>query len=206
MPRESTVWVVDDDPDVREGLGRLLEMNELNVESCESGDDLLGRLAPDRPGCVVLDVRMPGLSGLEVQREMTRRRLPQPIIFLTGHADVSMAVGALRANAFHFLEKPVKERELLAAVRGGLAEDARGRRARRRNERARARVESLSPREEQVARHVAEGLTSRQIAEHLGLSVRTVEMHRARLLRRLGAHTSAEAVQILQAGSDRPAE
>lgn len=200
MARNPTVWVVDDDDDVRDALSRLLDLNGFTVEPCRSGHELLEQLSPDRPGCVVLDVRMPGFNGLAVQREMGRRRLPQPVIFVTGHADVPTTVQAFRADALHLLEKPVTEAQLVSAVREALAEDEENRRGRGEREHARALVETLSPREGQVGALVAEGLTSEQIAERLGLSVRTIDMHRSRLLRRLGARTTAEAVRILQTG------
>jgi two-component system response regulator TtrR len=131
---------------------------------------------------------------------MAARQLQQPIVFLTGHADVPMAVTALRAKAFHFLEKPVKDRDLLAAVGQALAHDANERRGRQHAARARALVQSLTPREAEVARLVASGLRTEEIAHRLGLSARTIDMHRARLLQRLGARTSAEAARILQDG------
>jgi FixJ family two-component response regulator len=192
------VWVVDDDADVRDALTLLLGSLRFPVESCASGEELLLRLKPDTRGCVLLDVRMPGLSGLEVQQEMVRRGLGQPVVFLSGHGDIPMVVRVVRAGALDFLEKPVGERALVAAVERALAADRERRRAADKAAKQRALVESLSPREAEVADLLNQGLRNPEIAERLGLSQRTVEMHRARLLRRLGARTTAEAVRILQ--------
>jgi FixJ family two-component response regulator len=191
------VWVVDDDADVRDALTLLLGSFRFAVESCASGEELLRRLQPDNRGCVLLDVRMPGLSGLEVQQEMPRRGLAQPVVFLSGHGDIAMVVRVVRAGALDFLEKPVGERALVAAVERALAADRERRRAADKAAKPRALAESLSPREAEVANLLNEGLRNPEIAERLGLSQRTVEMHRARLLRRLGARTTAEAVRIL---------
>lgn len=193
------VWVVDDDADVRDALALLLGAHEHRVETCASGEELLERLTPASRGCVLLDVRMPGLSGLEVQQELVRRGLAQPVIFLSGHGDIPMVVRVVRAGALDFLEKPVGERALLAAVEKALATERERRRAAARAGKQRALLASLSPREAEVADLLVQGLRNPEIAERLDLSQRTVEMHRARLLRRLGARTTAEAVRILEA-------
>ncbi|HEX5819698.1 MAG TPA: response regulator [Gemmatimonadales bacterium] len=193
------VWVVDDDADVRDALALLLGAHEHRVETCASGEELLERLTPSSRGCVLLDVRMPGLSGLEVQQELVRRGLAQPVIFLSGHGDIPMVVRVVRAGALDFLEKPVGERALLAAVGKALATEREQRRAAAQAGKQRALLASLSPREAEVADLLVQGLRNPEIAERLDLSQRTVEMHRARLLRRLGARTTAEAVRILEA-------
>jgi FixJ family two-component response regulator len=198
----AAVWVVDDDADVRDALTLLLGSHRFPVEPCASGEELLSRLKSDTRGCVLLDVRMPGLSGLEVQQEMVRRGLAQPVVFLSGHGDIPMVVRVVRAGALDFLEKPVGERALVAAVERALAADRERRRAADKAARLRALVESLSPREAEVADLLNQGFRNPEIAERLGLSQRTVEMHRARLLRRLGARTTAEAVRILQYARD----
>ncbi|HSM50961.1 MAG TPA: response regulator [Thermoanaerobaculia bacterium] len=195
---ENTVFVVDDDADVLEGLAVLLATAGHHVVTCGSGAQLLARLAGETAGCILLDLRMPGMNGLEVQRELARRGLGQPVVFLSGHGDIPVAVQAVRAGAIDFLEKPVRERPLLAAVEKALDAD-RERRARERDRREmRDLLASLSPRETQVADLLQAGRRTPEIAATLGLSRRTVEMHRARLLRRLGARTSAEAVRIVQ--------
>lgn len=195
----SEVWVVDDDADVRDALALLLGAHGHRVAACPSGEDLLARLTPASRGCILLDVRMPGLSGLEVQQELERRGLRQPVVFLSGHGDIPMVVRVVRAGAVDFLEKPAGEAALLAAVDRALASDRERRRTEAKVARRRALIASLSPREAEVAALLAEGLRSPEIAERLGLSQRTVEMHRARLLRRLGARTAAEAIRILEA-------
>jgi FixJ family two-component response regulator len=194
--------VVDDDPDVRDGIAMLLRASQHPVDACASGEELLARLTPDARGCVLLDVRMPGLSGIEVQHEMLRRALHQPVVFLSGHGDIPMAVRAVRAGALDFLEKPAGERQLLQAVQGALEAERERRRVAARTRRRRARVAALSPREAEVAGLLARGLRNPEMARRLGLSERTIEMHRARLLRRLGARTTAEAMRIIQDARD----
>lgn len=192
------VWVVDDDRDVRDALGLLLRSHGLQVETCAGGEELLARVGPGTQGCILLDVRMPGLSGLEVQQELVKRGLRQPVVFLSGHGDIPMVVRVVRAGALDFLEKPVGEAPLLAAVQRALASDRERRRAESRNDKVRSLVSSMSPRESEVADLLVEGLRTPEIAERLDLSPRTVEMHRARLLKRLGARTTAEAARIIQ--------
>ena len=194
---EPCVWVVDDDSDVLDSLVLLLRSAGLTVVPCQSGAELMGRLRADMPGCILLDLRMPGMSGLDVQQELARRGCEQPVTFFSGHGDIPLAVHAMQEGALDFLEKPARDERLLAAARRGLAVDGERReRARSRNE-LRAVLDSLSPREGEVAGLVLAGLRSAEIATRLGLSRRTVEMHRGRLLRRLGARNSAEAAAIV---------
>jgi FixJ family two-component response regulator len=193
------IWVVDDDEDVRDGLALLLRASGYGVETCAGGEELLARLPEEAPGCILLDVRMPGMSGLEAQQALARREGAPPIVFLSGHGDVPMVVRAMRGGAHDFLEKPAREADLLAAVEKALAADRARRRAGTRTARIRRLVASLSAREAEVADLLVEGLRTPEMAVRLGLSPRTVEMHRARLLRRLGARTPAEAARIVQA-------
>ena len=195
---EIAVFVVDDDADVLEGLAVLLATAGHHVVSCGSGAELLQRLSPESAGCILLDLRMPGMNGLEVQRELARRGLGLPVVFLSGHGDIPIAVQAVRAGAIDFLEKPVRERPLLAAVEAALQTDRERRALEAERREMRNLLASLSPRESQVADLLLAGRRTSEIAANLGLSSRTVEMHRARLLRRLGARTSAEAVRIVQ--------
>ncbi len=197
---EPTVWVVDDDGDVRGAVGMLLSSAGLSFETCSDGAELLARLSPDTPGCVLLDLRMPRMSGLEVQHELLERGLLQPVVFLSGHGDIPIAMRAVRAGALDFLEKPFRDKQLLEAIERALAEDRQRRAEREALAQARARVASLTPREADVANLLVEGLTSTEIAERLNLSRHTVDMHRLRLRRRLGATTSGDVVRIVLVG------
>ena len=199
-PAEPTVWVVDDDADVRGAVGMLLSSAGVRFESCPGGEELLARLSPDAPGCVLLDLRMPRLSGLEVQRELLARGLLQPVVFLSGHGDIPIAMRAVQAGALDFLEKPFRDGQLLEAIERALAVDRQQRAEGEARAQAQARVASLTPREADVANLIVEGLTSAEIAERLSLSRHTVDMHRLRLRRRLGATTSGDVVRMVLEG------
>lgn len=197
------IWLVDDEPDVLDALALLLRSADYEVVACRGGRELLDRLDEEATGCILLDLRMSDMGGLEVQRELTRRGCRRPVIFLSGHGDIPIAVEAIRAGALDFLEKPVRDRQLFASVDRALDEDRRRQTAAAVRREARELLDSLSPREAQVANLILEGLKTADIAKRLELSPRTVEMHRARLLRRLGARTSAEAVRILEGARSR---
>lgn len=196
------IWVVDDEPDVLDALTMLLRSADYTVVPCRGGGELLDSLDEGATGCIVLDLRMPGMGGFEVQRELARRGCRHPVVFLSGHGDIPIAVHAIRAGALDFLEKPVRDAKLFEVVERALAEDRRRQTAETARREARALLDSLSPREAEVADLMLAGLRTREIAERLELSPRTVEMHRARLLRRLGARTSAEAVRIIGRARD----
>jgi FixJ family two-component response regulator len=193
------IWVVDDEPDVLDALTLLLRSADYAVVPCRGGRELLDRLDEEATGCILLDLRMPGMGGFEVQRELARRGSRLPVVFLSGHGDIPIAVRAIQAGALDFLEKPVRDIQLFAVVERALEEDRRRQAAAASQREALELLDSLSPREAQVADLILEGLRTAAMAERLGLSPRTVEMHRARLLRRLGARTSAEAVTIIEA-------
>jgi two-component system response regulator FixJ len=202
MPKAS-VFIVDDDPAVRAGLGALLEVSGYAAEAFESAEDFLARAAPPSSGCVLVDVRMPGMSGLELQRELKRRAIALPVVVITGHGDIPMAVAALKAGAVDFLEKPFDSDALLAAV-----EQAVNRAAPQGETDAdlAARLEQLTPRERQVMDLVVAGLPNKTIAFRLGIAVRTVEIHRARVMEKIGARNLAHLVRLaLQLGDFRPA-
>lgn len=192
------IWVVDDEPEVVDALTFLLRSADYTVVRCGSGRELLDRLDDEATGCILLDLRMPDMGGFEVQRELARRGCRLPVVFLSGHGDIPIAVQAIRAGALDFLEKPVHDTQLFAAVERALDEDRRRQAAATAQRDARDLLDSLSPREADVADLILEGLRTGEMAERLGISARTVEMHRARLLRRLGARTSAEAVSIIE--------
>ncbi len=194
-----TVHVVDDDPDVLRSTAFLLEAAGYRVETYPSATALLDKLSVLRAGCVVTDVRMPEIDGLEVQAKLAAARPDLSVIVMTGHGDVPMAVRAMRAGATNFIEKPFANEILLAAV-----EDARTRAERRRSEQTAvddiaARMRLLTPREREVMRLIAEGQTSKEIARALGRSPRTVEMHRAMVLGKMQASSTAALVRMVLA-------
>ncbi|WP_316251212.1 response regulator transcription factor [Sphingomonas sp. JC676] len=190
--------IVDDHPAVREALDDLLRSMDIETASFASAGAMLDASIPDRPGCLILDVRMPGGSGLELQRELARRRDGRPIIFLTGHADVEMAVNAMKAGAIDFLLKPFREQDLLDAVAAGIERDV----ARRANATvARQGLELLStltPRERQVLAEVARGRLNKQIAFDLGISEVTVKLHRSQVMRKMRATSLGDLVRTWQ--------
>ncbi len=196
------VWVVDDEPDVLDALTLLLGSADHTVVPCRSGAELLGSLDEDATGCILLDLRMPAMGGLEVQRELARRGCHLPVVFLSGHGDIPIAVQAIRAGALDFLEKPVRDTHLFAAVERALERDRERRAGAGRIAAARELLESVSPREAEVAQLLLAGLRTAEMAERLRLSPRTVEMHRSRLLKRLGARTSAEAASLFREARD----
>ncbi len=191
------VYVVDDEPEFAGAIGMLLETAGHTCRIFTSPRNFLRSIQPADCGCILLDVRMPGMSGLEVQDHLARRNFRQPIVFLTGHGDIPMAVQATRAGALDFLEKPVREKTLLSRVRAALKQDARRFKNAAAQRRGRQRVDELSTRERQVGELLAQGCSSLQMADQLALSVRTVEMHRLRMMRRLGVKNTAQAVRLI---------
>lgn len=196
---EPTVFVVDDEKDVCDSIVLLLRGAGLRARAFTDPAAFLRALRPQAPGCVLLDVRMPRLSGLEVQQRLLRRGARQPVVFVSGHGDIPMALRAVRAGALDFVEKPFRAEALLDLVRRGVEIDARRRREGPAREEASALVAALTRREREVAEAVAEGLSSREIAQRLSLSVRTVEMHRARAMRALGVKGTAEMIGLVLA-------
>jgi two-component system response regulator TtrR len=191
------VYVVDDDEAMRDSLRWLLESTGYRVSAYSTAERFLTAYTPGMAACVVLDVRMPGLSGLELQQEINRRGEPLPIIFITGHGDVPMAVNALKSGAFHFLEKPFKDEQLLAVIEQAalLGTPAGGEAARGRC--AAARLATLTQREREVMDLVVRGLKNKQIAEELTISVKTVEAHRARAMEKMEVGSVAELVRSM---------
>ncbi|KYG03040.1 LuxR family transcriptional regulator [Sorangium cellulosum] len=192
-----TVFVVDDDPSVLRALERLLRSAGYAVEGHASPEAFLERAPSERPGCVVVDLRMPGLGGLELQDELARRGCPLPIVFLTGHGDVSSSVRAMKAGAVDFLTKPCDDTDLLAAVERAIARDAEARAARGEQQALRTRFEALTPREREVCLRVAQGLLNKQIAEELGAAEKTIKVHRGRVMEKLGVESVAELVRLV---------
>lgn len=194
MQTEPTVFVVDDDEAILDALSQLLEATGLSVESYNDGASFLAAYRKDRPGCVLLDVSMPGMDGKEVQRMLKNRGFNIPILFLTGHGDIPMAVEAVQAGALDFLEKPIPGPALLERVRRALEHDRQHREARSTEEYARKAYTSLSPREREVLEQVVIGHPNKKIALNLGISHRTVEVHREHVMRKMGARNIAELI------------
>src|ERR1700733_9392938 len=192
----STILVIDDDVDLRNSVGGLLRTVGLNAKLFASVSDFLKSEPTDGPSCLVLDVRLPGQSGLEFQRELAAAGRELPIIFITGHGDIPMSVQAMKSGAIEFLTKPIRDQELLEAIQFGLTRD----RVRRENEGAladlRKRFATLSPREREIMVHVARGRLSKQIAGDICISEATVKVHRSKAMRKMNAHSLPEFGQM----------
>ena len=198
MTHASVVFVVDDDPSVRSSLKFLLSTVGLQVESFESAETFLQRKPPDAPSCLVLDVRLRGLSGLDFQHELAARNIRIPIVFVTGHGDIPMSVRAMKAGAIEFLTKPYRDQDLLDAVRIALEQD----RTRREQERdltdLQQRFDSLTPREQEVISKVVSGMLNKQIAGELGTAENTVKVHRSRAMEKMHAQSFADLVRMIE--------
>lgn len=190
-----TVFIVDDEEAVRDSIGLLMRSVGLPWRTFADARAFLNECDPDQPGCLVLDVRMPRMSGLDLQQELRRRNWFLPLIFITGHGDVPMAVEAMRAGAVDFLQKPFHDEDLIRRVQSALAIDAQERLRRHGQDECRRRFESLTPREREIARRLAAGDANKVIAIDLGLSERTVELYRARVLEKMSVRGVAQLVQ-----------
>jgi FixJ family two-component response regulator len=191
-----TVFVVDDDEGVRSALALLLKSMGQPAATYASAADFLADYDAERPGCALLDVRMPGMSGLELQDELNRRGVVLPVIFITGHGDVPMAVEAMQRGAFDFLQKPFGDDDLAERIRRALARDRELRAAIGEKSQIRARLARLTPRERQVLELVASGKPNKVMAAELGVSQRTVEIHRAHVMKKMGASSLAQLVRM----------
>jgi len=189
---KSTVLVIDDDPDLRESVGRLLRSVGMDAQLFGSISDFLESKPPDGPSCLVLDIRLPGQSGLDFQRELAAVKRELPIVFITGHGDIPMSVQAMKGGAIEFLTKPFRDQDLLDAIQLGLSQD----RAQREKEEAsadlRTRFASLSPREREIVIQVARGRLSKQIAHDIGIAEATVKVHRSRAMQKMKAGSLPE--------------
>jgi FixJ family two-component response regulator len=193
---EQTVFIVDDDPAIRFAMQALMDSVDLNHEIYESGDDFLEQVGIDRCGCLVLDIRMPGLGGLELQEELIRRGNSLPIIFITGHGDVPMAVEAMQKGALDFIQKPFRDQDLLDRIREALKADQRRRHEAQVHEEVENRIDKLTNREREVFDLVVTGKPNKVIAYELGVSQRTVEIHRARVMEKMQARSLADLVKM----------
>jgi RNA polymerase sigma factor (sigma-70 family) len=192
------VFVVDDDPSVRSSLKFLFSTVGLQVEGFDSADAFLHKKTPDAPSCLVLDVRLPGLSGLDFQRELAARNTPIPIIFITGHGDIPMSVRAMKAGAVEFLTKPFRDQDLLDAVRIALERD----RARREQDKdvvvLQRRFDSLTSREQEVISMVVSGMLNKQIADQLGTAESTVKVQRSRAMEKMQAQSLVDLIRMIE--------
>ena len=197
MSDEHQVYVVDDDQAMRESLQWLIESVGIQVRTFDSASAFLHAYQPDWRGCLLLDVRMPGMSGLELQTYLSRRANSLPVILITGHGDVAMAVRAMKAGAMDFIEKPFNDDALLSSIRKALDYDGRARRLREKQEEIKTRMEELTPREREVMVMVTDGQSNREIAAALQVSAKTVEVHRARVMDKMHAASLAELVRMV---------
>jgi len=191
------VFVVDDEEPVGDSIAMLLRTVGLTARVYRDPRAFLDDYRPEQPGCLLLDVRMPQLSGLELQQELIRRNVTLPVIFISGHGDVPMAVEAMRAGALDFMQKPFNDDELIRRVQKALEQDAQERALLERREEIERRWAELTAREREVARRIADGQANKVVAAELGISARTVELHRARILQKMGVRSLAQLVRIL---------
>jgi FixJ family two-component response regulator len=196
MTASTTVHVIDDDPDIRETIENLARSVGLSARSYASAQDFLGNYAGDRPGCIVLDLRMPGMSGIEAQARFAEQGINLPVIILTGYGDVPTAVRGLKGGAVDFIEKPFNNQLLLERIQACIAEDASRLRNDRASQEIAGRFATLSQREREILELVVAGKTSKEIARALGISAKTVDVHRGNVMRKVGASSVAELVRL----------
>ncbi len=197
MSDEATIFLVDDDAAALRALTALVKVVFPRVEAYSSAAEFLAALRPQQPGCLVLDAAMPGMNGLELHRKLIRDKIALPVIYVTGHGNVQMAVEAMQMKAVNFLEKPVHEQELWDSIRRALEVDAQNRSRRARRQRAEERLAQLTPGEREVLDLILEGKRNKEIADQLHLSNRSIEDRRAKIMKKMGASTLAELIQLV---------
>jgi RNA polymerase sigma factor (sigma-70 family) len=193
---QRVVYVIDDDAAMRESLRSLLGSVGLRVDAFGSAQEFFEKKLPDAAICIVVDIRMPGLSGLDFQAELSKANVDVPMIFITGHGDIAMTVKAMKAGAIEFLAKPFRDQDLLDAVKLGLEKDEARRKSQKASAAIRALFEALTPREQEIVRLVTAGLMNKQVAAEIGVSEITVKVHRGNAMRKLGAKSLADLVRI----------
>jgi FixJ family two-component response regulator len=201
-----TVFLVDDDPSARRGLSRLIRVAGFNIQAFASAEDFLASEHRSGPGCIILDVKMPGLSGPDLQAEMNKAEYRMPIIFISGHGDVPMTAQAMKEGALDFLTKPVDRDHLLNAIRNALDKDRTSRQAYTELQQIRAKLAKLTPREFEVMKFVVAGLLNKQIGYALGIAEDTVKIHRGRMMSKMGVVSVADLVRLTQKAGVEPTD
>jgi len=196
-PDGAVVMVVDDDAGVRNAMRALLKSVGINCSLFASAQEFLAAWQPAQLGCLVLDIRMPGMSGMELQQQLNLRGAVMPVIFMTGHGDIPMAVEAMQHGAFDFLQKPFRDQDLLDRIQRAIAKDAELRKSLGEHARIKTHLESLTPREREVLDLMTKGLQNKMIGQQLGVSPRTIEIHRARVMEKMNATSVAELVRMM---------
>jgi FixJ family two-component response regulator len=205
VPPNSMVFAIDDDASVRKGLARLLRSAAYESEIFESASDFLARPPYIGPSCVIVDVQMPGLNGIDLQKDLIRRRREEQLVFVTGHGDIPMCAEAMKAGAIDFLQKPLCDDELLRCVQNALIRSARQQRHNAEKNEARRLLDLLTPREFEVMQLVVTGMLNKQIAGELGTAEKTVKVHRGRVMQKLGVTSVPELVRLVQRACVAPA-
>jgi FixJ family two-component response regulator len=196
VEEQKAVYVIDDDTSMRDSLKSLLGSVGLRVETFGSALEFFGAKLPDAAICLVVDVRLPGMSGLDFQTELSKSNIDVPIIFITGHGDIAMTVKAMKAGAVEFLSKPFRDQDLLDAVKAALEKDGAKRNSQRTSAAVRSLFESLTPREQEVIKWVTAGLMNKQVAAEMGVSEITVKVHRGNAMRKMGAKSLVDLVRM----------
>ena len=203
---EPIIFVIDDDPSVRKSLSRLLRSVGHAVETFSSAEEFLSREHFDGIGCIILDVQMPGLSGMDLQVELGKAEYSMPIVFITGHGDIPMSVEAMKRGAVHFLTKPFDDNDLLRAMREAIEKDRKAKAGQAEVQDLRRRISLLTPREYEILRHVITGSLNKQIAFTLNIAEKTVKIHRGRVMEKLRVDSVAELVRLAEKAGIEPSE